>query len=546
MLHHTSVALFESIEVLGVLSDPANGDWLAAVGAVCGPLYEDIERRYYAALYHFRQQAGRSALPGRTTVSAPSRHQALQGLLSLREQRKTTPKQTASRDSVAIFVDPRPDGDDESLPQCLRDLSSPAPSLDAWLGGAGRPPCDALCLMRAFLGAPILGVGDSPTDVHRLLRSNPTYARACGFLGREAFKQPGELTSRRLPSQSTCDEFSEIMTRYGLWHHARVRQVQENLATGVVEIDDTISFDATHLVSNSHCANVVPEGATTDDGKRPKHRKVPRVRKTCDCGKAQWEGCEHAWSPTDEGAAIVVKGPTRVYWAHKASVAAFGDSEIPIDVRVLQYAADHDGKTLVPHLELLGHDFPEVIAELSHVLADSAYVGNAAAVATFGKQARLTVPVRPRQTKESVADGIHGIDRFTPTGVPVCVEGYRFKMLGRDVQRDRFIWRAPDSEAGTSVCLGCPLASACLSKGTRRHIRVERADFPHLDWDHPQHLTRNADRYQRRTGVERAIKRLKVDLKAANLTHRDAPRVQAHLDRKLLTLHLLLKSHSSG
>jgi hypothetical protein len=54
--------------------------------------------------------------------------------------------------------------------------------------------------------------------------------------------------------------------------------------------------------------------------------------------------------PTDQGAAVVVKGPTRVYWAHKASVVTFGDSEVPIDVRVLLYAAKSDGKTMVPHL----------------------------------------------------------------------------------------------------------------------------------------------------------------------------------------------------
>jgi hypothetical protein len=34
---------------------------------------------------------------------------------------------------------------------------------------------------------------------------------------------------------------------------------------------------------------------------------------------------------------------------------------------------------------------------------------------------------------------------------------------------------------------------------------------------------------------------LKVDLNGEYLTHRDALRVQAHFDRKLLTLHLLLE-----
>ena len=99
--------------------------------------------------------------------------------------------------------------------------------------------------MRAFLGAPLLVGSDSPTDVFRLLRSNPTYARACGFLGRNAEKQPGELTTRRLPGQSTCEEFSEVMTRYGLWQLARVEQVRENLASGAVKIEGTVAFDTT-------------------------------------------------------------------------------------------------------------------------------------------------------------------------------------------------------------------------------------------------------------------------------------------------------------
>lgn len=334
-----------------------------------------------------------------------------------------------------------------------------------------------------------------------------------------------------------------MMTRYGLWHLARLEQVRENLVTGVVPIEDTVSFDTTHIEANSHCANVVPPNAKPrEDGKKPKHRKVPRVRKRCGCGKQNWDDCEHPWTPTDHGAAIVFKGPTRIYWAHKASVAAFADIEIPFDVRSMQHAADHDGKTLIPHLELLERDFPEVVAELGHVLADDAYQGNHDAVARFGRQARLSVPVHPnRASKAKVAARFNGIDRFTPTGVPVCDAGHRFVMLGRDISSERYIWTAPDDEAGQSACATCPLAASCLVKGARRHIRVERRDFPQIDWDHPQHLARNNTRYHKRSGVERAIKRLKIDLLGAQLGHRDGPRVQAHLDRTLLTLHLLLK-----
>ena len=546
-MHATALLLFESITAVSVLQDPANAEWLAIVNAVRGEQYERHARQYYLALAHFRAQRARPALPGRVEVKANGKQQAFQRMLDVMAARKASEKKPASREGAAIFVEARPDEHDESLPMALRNLSLQPPLLRDLLAGPGRPPSDALCMMRAFLAAPLLGVGDSPTAVDALLRSNPTFAGACDFLGRSAPKQPGELTSRQLPSLSKLEEFSEVMTRYGLWNAMCVEQVRENLANGVVEVEDTLAFDTTHIEANSHCGNVVPADATADDGKKPKHRKVTRLCKKCSCGDAQWEACEHAWVPTDQGAAVVVKGPTRVYWAHKASVVTFGRSEIPIDVRALQYAAEHDGKTLAPHLELLRRDLPEAIALLRHVVADDAYKSNHDTVAQFDGELRLTVPIHPAsKSKVDVAGRFGGIDRFTPVGVPVCDADHRFEMRGRDITEERYIWVAPDDANGQSVCAGCPFAVTCLDRGTRRHIRVSRHDFPQIDWEHPQHLARNRARYAMRTGVERAIKRIKVDLAGEHLTHRDSIRVQAHLDRKLLILHLLLKATAFG
>ena len=101
-------------------------------------------------------------------------------------------------------------------------------------------------------------------------------------------------------------------------------------------------------------------------------------------------------------------------------------------------------------------------------------------------------------------------------------------------------WAAPTDDQGQPVCASCPNSETCLKRGKRRYIRVDRDDLPQIDWEHPQHFARDQARYKKRPGVERAIKRLKVDLDGAHLTHRDALRVQASLDRKLLILHLLL------
>jgi len=550
MLNASALVLFESSDSAAVLSDPVNEDWRAVVTAISGERYEELVRRYYVALRHFRQQRSRPRLGDGIEVVADGEKLALLGMLEKIDQGKADRKKAASKgETAAVLLDVHPDPADESLPEALGDFSKTPQSLTAILSGPGRPPCDGLCLLRAFLAAPLMGLGDDPTSVHRLLHNNPTFARTCDFLGPGAMKQPWELTSRRLPSLSVCEEFSEVMTRYALWYLARLGQVRENIALGAVEVEDTISFDTTHVEANSHCANVVPPEAKAkaeQEGGKPKHRKVPRVRKRCDCGQEQWETCKHPWAPTDQGAAVVVKGPTRVYWAHKTSLAAFGDSEIPIDARACNYAAVGDGKTLLPHLALLERDLPEAVIELRHILADDPYRENRDAVGQFGQQARLTVPVHGRKVRAAVAEAFDGIDRFTPTGVPICAEGHRFDLLGRDIPGERYIWVAPNDGDHQPVCASCTQSGTCLRGGQRRHIRVQRRDLPQIDWDHPQHFTRNRARYGKRTGVERAIKRLKVDLNGQHLTHRDVHRVQAHLDRKLLILHLLLASaHSS-
>ena len=542
MQHSTAPVLFESSGDYEVIVDPINEDWVSLLALLDDNRLDEPARRYYLALYHFRKQRARPDLPGRTEIFASSRQQAFEQMLEQMEQRRASHKKAGSAlGPEEVFVEPLPKHLGESLPASLSNFSITPPPTSELLGGPGRPPSDAKCLIRAYLAAPLLDVGDDPTSVFRLLHNNSGFARRCGFIGRKANKQSFELTSRRLPSLSVCEEFTEVMTRYGLWYQQRLEQVRHNLEAGVVEMEKSLSFDTSHVEANSHCGNVVPPGTKVEEGKKPKHRKVPRVCKRCDCGEANWPTCIHAWVPTDQGAAVVVKGPTRVYWAHKSSFAALSTSEIPIDVRVCLYAAENDGKTLIPHLTLLNMTIPELVEKLGFALADDSYQGNEKEVARFGQQARLILPVHPRKVRSGLKDEFAGIDHFTPVGFPICNGGHRFVLRGRDIGGERYIWAAPDDEQGRPVCDGCPHRQGCLNRGARRHIRVHRKDLPQLNWEHPQLLARDHARYQKRTGVERAIKRLKVDLNGENLTHRDALRVQAHLDRKLLTLHLLLE-----
>jgi hypothetical protein len=529
----TAPVLVESTDSRSVVSDPVNVVWLGLVRGIDGLVFELIARCYYLALHHFRSCSSRPVVPGVISLCAADKQQA---------QRELHQQLRAQRSDDDTFVPIGVDPDDKTIPLALRDPSHAPPRLRDLLDGPGAPPIDALCLMRAFLVAPLLDITDSPQSVHLALHSNPTLARACGFAGPDATKQPGEFTTRRLPSLSACEQFNDVMSRYGLWHRARQAVVRGNLDSGVLQHEDSLAFDTTHVESNSHCDNLLPQDAQAqlDAGKKVKHFKVERVRKHCDCGKDNWPNCPHPWVSTDQGAAVVVKGPTRVYWAHKASVASFGDSEIPIDVRVLNYAAHSDSKTLLPHLTLLNSDMPDVVERLRVVLADSAYSCNANELAQRYPNIRLSAPIIQRKCA-GTENLFAGIDHFTATGVPVCQAGHRFELRGRDLADQRFIWVAPDDEHELPVCSSCPMKQGCLTKGSRRNIRVERQLTPQIDWDHPQHFRTEKAIYGRRTGVERAIKRIKVDLDAQCLPYRDAYRVQAFLDRKLLTLHLLLK-----
>lgn len=541
-LFGTAMLLFDSRENQAVVEDPANKPWVDLLRHLDDERLYVHKRRYHLALNHFRSNRNREKLPQVLEIEATGRQEALRGILDYQEENK---KRIAQGEGVFVDAAGQSSGDGEdSLPASLSDLSISPPSLQAILSGPGRPPIDGACMIRAFVAAPLLGVDGSVDSVHGLLHSNPQFAHLCGFEGRSSKTRPGELTSIHLPSLSVCENFDEVMTRYGLWHEMRVEQVRENFKTGTVEVENTMAFDTTHIEANSHCSNVSPEESKApQDGasakNKEKRRKVPNLRKTCDCGKEKWEICPHPWVPTDLGAAVVVKGPTRVYWAHKTSVVSFGDSEIPFDVRVLNYAATHDGKTLIPHLELLEKCMPDVVQKLEYVLADTAYAENREKVGGFGNNARLLTPVVGRAVSAKLAEQYRGIDRFTNTGLPICEAGHKFVYSCKDTTNQTHVFAAPVVNA-VCVCKSCPNRVGCLEKGERRHIRVPRAKLPQIDWDSPQHLERNKRRYQQRTGVERAIKRLKVDLNAEALGHRDVLRVQAHMDKRLLALHVLL------
>jgi hypothetical protein len=535
-MNSTAPVLFESSSTAAVVNDPANAVWVAVLRALSGPGWEVFRRRYHAALNHFRSQPRRPRTADHVVqISAATRAAAERGLLS--EVFSGGPPQAPMFAPVGPGPELRRD-----LPPCLANLSVEPPPLATILYGPGRPPTDGLCLLRAFMGTLALGHADTPTSVHTNLHANPTFAEQCGFTKAGARKAPDELTCRRLPTSSVLEEFDTVMAGYGLWHCEQLARVRENIATGVLLLDGHLIFDTTHIDAASACESVAPP--PTEEDPKPASRKVGHLHKRCGCGKAAWEGCPHPWEQTDPGAAVVVKGPTRKHWAHKLSIVAMvGD--IPISARALSYAATHDGKTLLEHFAVLNAELPEVVEATHTALADRAYIGNKGDV-WDRYNVLLMTGIASHKAPARLTERYPGIARFTPSGVPICHAGHSFDFRGRDIKEERFIWQAPQDDDGKPVCAGCPHAAGCLlSSGKARHLRVPRTEFPQIDWEHPQHAARRKVTYALRTGVERAIKRLKIDLGAEHLAHRGATRVQAHVDRRMLLLHILLAADPS-
>jgi hypothetical protein len=115
------------------------------------------------------------------------------------------------------------------------------------------------------------------------------------------------------------------------------------------------------------------------------------------------------------------------------------------------------------------------------VLADDAYQENHTAVEGFGQQARLIVPVHGRTARADLADGFSGIERFTPSGVPVCEGGHRFDMRGRDIIAERYIWAAPMMTSLSSWVrrMGRDSKNGLMRQRLRRKPRWPRSSSRH-------------------------------------------------------------------
>lgn len=176
---------------------------------------------------------------------------------SLRETRMKRSAKTSNVDGSALRLE---------LPIPIEQVDDAS---EVGRSRSGRKPHDFMPMVRAFELARLMYVEIMAESVYLQVRSNPLFAEACGFTG-------------KLPSYRSFARFDQIMTDFGLWEKARQLVIEFNLEHGVLEVEDTLIADTTHVEAEATYG---------------KQMKTCDHKEDCDCPKA----------PTDDNVGIVRK-----------------------------------------------------------------------------------------------------------------------------------------------------------------------------------------------------------------------------------------------
>lgn len=399
----------------------------------------------------------------------------------------------------------------------------------------GRKPKCFFALLKGFIGTSLMGFAPEPEQVHLLLKSNPAFARVCGFFHQ---RKDGGYHGEAVPSLRKLEQFDQIMTAAGLWGRIKHTVVSANFASGVVQPEPELVGDTTHYHAYSSFETVPYQDAQGHD------RKKSQSKPTKTCGCEDRHACPHEWELRDDGAGTIVKSGKKMIWGHKASVLGLPKQGIAIDAVAVADAATHDGRTLFPHVQQVLAQYPTLTDSIQRVLYDSA-CDDATLKQRFEDDLGLELKAsfNPRRSQPITDNLPRGIEKITPYGVPICLAGQEMDYQGVRYANETFIYRAPRDEDGLSVCIGCRHRAQCCNRSSAagRTITVPFHTLKHIDPDDPPMAKRFKAIMTRRPAVERMIKRLKCDLGDDRLSKRGNDSFQASLDKTVISYHLLIR-----
>jgi hypothetical protein len=497
-----------------ILRENPDATWFQILEDLEEKQFSEVQNKYYSALYFCRKTKNEKFLENKK--KAETRDQA--------QQRFLFDRPTMGNPNAPII------------------LPSPVPNQNQQIPGywtsperiGGRRPKDFFCMLKAFLGIIFMEESSEPCIVHRHLVNNPSFARACGFI---TLRTKNLYNRNDIPSLRTLEQFDQIMTEQGLWHDLKIAQMRENIQSGVIRMGKEWIHDTTHVRAKSKFEVV---NYVSDKGEE-ESKSASRAVKNCHCQDKK--ACPHPWVQADPGAGTVVKSKHKTYWAHKSSILMIEEGDIIIDAYEVMDASTHDGNTIVPSLERLFSDFPELSGTIKTLIDDGAADENIIRKKLEEKWGiRLVCSMNSRGRKAIKTDLPRGIDHITPSGVPVCMEGNSMELI--EVRRDtrRFIFGCPVSPEGFCVCLECPSKMNCCPRSdSGRNVSLPFNLLSWIDPENPQLSKRYKKILKRRTAIERGIKKIKCDMKAGNMYKRGHEAGQALIDKTLVAYQMLLR-----
>jgi hypothetical protein len=132
---------------------------------------------------------------------------------------------------------------------------------------AGRKPKCFFSLLKSFIGTSLMGFPAEPESVYLLLKSNPSFARVCGFVPKEK-ANPEAYHTYQVPSLRKLEQFDQVMRQAGIWEQIKVCEVRTNLLTGVIKKEKELVGDTTHYHAYSGFETVNYEDAKGHEKKK--------------------------------------------------------------------------------------------------------------------------------------------------------------------------------------------------------------------------------------------------------------------------------------
>ncbi len=506
------------------LLNTIDGEWYEILHHFPWQDYRQFGADYYNALYDFNQASAQATVP--EEANPETKEQARERLLF---DRATAPIPKSAPPPILYqgkMVDAK-----------SRDVTAAdvAPGVVP-LRLAGRKPKCFFGLLKAFIGTSLMGFPAEPEKVDLLLKSNPAFARVCGFFHKD--KDRTDYHYQQVPALRKLEQFDQIMTDAGIWGRLKLSEVRANLASGVIQQEEELVGDTTHYHAYSGFETV----HYYDEKGKEQKKSQSKPTKRCRC--EDWDHCPHEWELRDDGAGTIVKSGKKMIWGHKASIIGLPKQGAVIDAIAVADAATHDGQTFFPHVEKVLGDHADLARSVKRVLYDSA-CDDAVLKKRFEEtfDVELKASFNPRRSKPITKDLPRGMVKITPYGVPICRAGHEMDYQGIRYANETFIYRAPLADDGLSVCIGCREQASCCNRGAQsgRTITVSFDTLKHIDADDPPMAKRFKAIMTRRPSVERMIKRLKCDLGDDRLSKRGNASFQAYLDKTLISYQLLIR-----